>query len=43
MDDKWNVLWNRFCYPGDISEFVFDRGEENNDRSDFEASSDFED
>ena len=26
-----------------ISEFVFDRDEENNDQSDFEASTDFED
>ena len=30
------------CYPEDISEFVFDIDQENNDQSDFEASSEFE-
>ena len=43
MDDKGNVLWNNICYPDDISEFVFDRDEENSDQPDFEANSDFED
>ena len=32
-----------FVYSDDISEFVFDRDEENSDQLDFEASSDFED
>ena len=43
MDDKGNVVWNNICYSDDISEFVFDRDEENSDQLDFEASSDFED
>ena len=42
-DDKGNVVWNNICYSDDISEFVFDRDEENSDQLDFEASSDFED
>ena len=42
-DDKGNVAWNNICCPDDISEFVFDRDEENSDQADFEASNDFED
>ena len=42
-DDKGNVIWNNICNPDDISEFVFDRDEENRDLSEFEASNDFED
>ena len=37
------MVWNNICYSDDISEFVFDRDEENSDQLDFEASSDFED
>ena len=42
-DDKRNVVWNNICYSDGISEFVFERDEENSDQLDFEASSDFED
>ena len=42
-DDKGNVVWSNICYPEDISELLFDRNEANDDESDFEASSDFED
>ena len=42
-DDKGNVIWNDICYPDDISEYVFDRDEENSDQPEFEASNDFED
>ena len=41
-DDKANVVWNDICCPEDKLEFLFDRDKENNDQSDFEASSDFE-
>ena len=37
-----NLVWGNNCYPEDITQFVFDKDEENNDHSDFEASSDFE-
>ena len=42
-DIKGNIVRNNICYPNDISEFVFDRDEENSDQPDFETSSDFED
>ena len=41
--DKRNVIWNNICYPNDISEFVFDRDEENSDQLESEASNDSED
>ena len=41
-DNKGNVVWNNIFYPDVITEFLFDRNEENNYQSDFEASSGFE-
>ena len=32
-DEKRTVVWSNICYIEDISEFLFDRDEENNDQS----------
>ena len=37
------MSFGTICYPDDISQFVFDRDEENGDQPDFEASNGFED
>ena len=37
------MSFGTICYSDNISEFVFDRDEENSDQLDSEASSDFED